>query len=105
MNTPLVKSEKLITVFHYSLFTIHCLQQFRDDRFRCDAFGFGTEVGENAMPEDRVRHHSHIIKPDGEASVKECASLCAQNQRLPGSRACAPTHILVDESRRLITVR
>src|SRR5436305_1044568 len=91
----------------YDLCTIvhRLLQQFRNDRFRRYAFGFGAEVWENAMPQDRIDYGAHIIKAYGEAPVKESACLRAQDQSLACARPCAPAHILVDERARLFRIR
>src|SRR2546421_9334024 len=105
MNAEL-RSKDESSFVHRSSFRVHSfLQQLYDDRFRRYAFGFGAEVWENAMPQDRIDYGAHIIKAYGEAPVEESACLRAQDQRLSCARACAPANILVDESGRLFRVR
>src|SRR5882762_1619040 len=66
------------------------LQQVIDDAAAVDAFGLGVEVGDEAVPQDRMRERLHVVDADRVAAIEQRARLAGGDQVLRGARAGAP---------------
>src|SRR5262249_35791054 len=68
------------------------------DFIRLDAFGFGVEVGDDAMPQDGGGDGPDIFTGDVKATMQDGASFGRQDQELAGARAGSPRDIVLDEA-------
>ncbi len=71
--------------------------QLLDDVVGGDPFGFGGEVEDDAVSEDRFGHRDNVVGADVCAAVEQRSCLAAEQQILHGSRAGSPAQPFVDE--------
>jgi hypothetical protein len=74
-------------------------EQTVDDVVLGYAITFGREVHDKSMTQNRLGEGLDVIRRDMRSTVKQRASLAAQDQELYRSRASAPTDHILDEVR------
>ncbi len=62
-----------------------------------DAFGFGVEVGEDAVAEGGVGDFADVVGADVVAAVEEGAGFAREDESLAGAGAGAPAYVVFDE--------
>src|SRR5207249_5297161 len=80
-------------------------EQAGDYFVRIHAFGFGVEVGEDAVAEDRRGDGFYVLGHGVGPAIQRGAGFGAEDQVLRSARAGAPTYPLADEVRRFRLVR
>src|SRR5579884_1226725 len=62
-----------------------------------DAFGFGVEVGDDAVPQYRWSYGAHVFAGDVIAAMQHGAGLGCKDEELCGTRAGSPRNVIADE--------
>ena len=81
----------------------HVTNHRRDDPLGADAFGFGGEVRQHAMPQHRQRHAPMSFGRDRRAARRAARAPWRRDERLPRARTGAPAHVPLHEIRRRAT--
>ncbi len=68
-----------------------------DDVVGADAFGFGVEVGEDAVAEGGVGDGADVFCADMIPALQEGAGLAGEDEGLAGAGTGAPTDVILDE--------
>ncbi len=77
----------------------HVAEDLRDDVVGGDAFGFGFEVGDEAVAQGGQRGGLDVLEADVEAALRQRADFAGEDERLRAARAAAEAQILVRNRR------
>src|SRR5436853_197711 len=73
------------------------LEQLLDNLVAVDAFGFGVEVGDDAVAQRGQRDGRDVFGRDVVAALQHGTGFAAEDQILAGARAGSPAHIVLYE--------
>src|SRR5262249_30021418 len=90
-----------LLIFQSRLRQWHDFQQTLDDVFGFDAFGFGMEVRENSMPENRIRQRLNVFDGNVVTAMNESSRFRAEDQELRRAEMGPVIDILLHEIRRV----
>src|SRR3989449_6722946 len=88
-------------IFQSRLWNRHDLEQPLDDVLRLDTFRLRVEIGQDAVPENRISEGLNIFHCNVVTPVYQSQRFCAENQELRCAQAGAVIQVLLDKIRRI----
>src|SRR5689334_3709958 len=74
---------------------LYVLEESVDDCVDGNSLRFCGEVREHAMSQHRSRDTGDVRRRNGESAGEKRMRFCAENQGLPCTRTCSPSHVLL----------